>query len=121
MIDLQSVASLTENEPQTHQLLLRNDDVGMRSAYLDRIVFAHLNVVLEQQPSEEPERHLSLPRWVIVKIDRVEDLRWRNKDVWQRSDEKEGGRGGRGGEQSIQNKDEGSDRRLRMIHITARD
>ena len=48
---------------------------------LDRVVLAELDVVLEQEEGQEPERHLPLPGRTVVQVDRVQNLFWRDKDV----------------------------------------
>jgi hypothetical protein len=44
-------------------------------------VFAHLDVILEQQPGKESKRHLSLTERVVVQVNGIKHLRRRDKDV----------------------------------------
>lgn len=78
---------------------------------LDRVVLAELDVVLEQEEGEEPERHLSLPSGRVVEVHGIEHLFGRDKDVWRKktndtvgarvsaksSETRKTGRGGRNG------------------------
>ena len=53
-----------------------------RERVLNRVVCVRLDVLLQDEPSQETQRQSSLAVLEVVQVDGVDDLFWRDEDVW---------------------------------------
>lgn len=76
--DLESWSASSESSRQARR------DANRQETNLYRVVLPELDVILEEEPREEAERHFPLSCRAVIKVDRVEDLFWRDEDVCAR-------------------------------------
>ena len=53
-----------------------------RERVLDRVVRVRLDVFLEDEPGQETQRQSSLAVLEVIQVNGVDDLLWRDEDVW---------------------------------------